>query len=79
MIFPAVRIGQSFILAVCTSARGCLSAFSILTGFMFLECFFGNKNHDVKVVDPVEESVSEGLDSFGCWCSDNRVLVEFEP
>ena len=43
------------------------------------ECFFGNKNHDVKVVDPVEESVSEGLDSFGCWCSDNRVLVEFEP
>ena len=44
---------------------------------VFLLCFFEFRN--VKVVDPVEESVSEGSDSFGKRDGDGRALVEREP
>ena len=61
VIFPAVRTGQSFIFAVCTSARGCLSVLFILVEP--LECSFAIGY--VEIGDPEEESVSEILESVG--------------
>jgi hypothetical protein len=75
VILPAVRTGQSFIFAVCTSARGCLSVLSILIEIL------GNlfKIWTVRVGDPVEESVSESSGSLGCRCGDGRVSVRLGP
>ena len=76
MILPMVRMGQSFILAVCTSARGCLSDLSIFDSREYLEIV----NVTVTVGDPVEELVSKSSDSSGYWCSDGGVLlVGFQP
>ena len=72
------RSGQSFILAVCTSARGCFSLLFIL--IRPWECPLEIGNVTVKVGDPVEESVlSESSESFGCWCGEGRVSVGIEP
>ena len=54
-----MRIGQSFILAVCTSARGCFLSLFILIKPLEIG------NVAVRVGDPVEESVSERSESFG--------------
>ena len=74
MILPAVRTGQSFIFTVCTSARGCLSALSILIDILENLYEFGT----IKVGDPVEELVSESSSLFGLECSDSRVSVRLE-
>ena len=75
VIFPAVRMGQSFILAVCTVASGCLSLLSISECFKLLVVVPGVS--DIKG-DPLEEdSDSEKSDSLGYGCGE--VSAEFEP
>lgn len=68
-------MGQSFIFAVCTSAKGCLSVLSIL--IEFFESLF--EIGTVKVGDPVEESDSENSGSLDRRCGDGRVSVRLEP
>ena len=66
MIFPAVRIGQSFILAVCTSARGCLGNVTGYPGF-----FPGNLHPYPS--KPVPASTGAGFDKYGCgFCKNPR-------
>ena len=77
MILPAVRTGQSFILAVCTSASGCLSV-SILIGMFGYGCFLMIRCVTVGDLVLVDESVSESSDLLGCGCGDDRGFIRFE-
>ena len=68
---PSGEDGTVFHLAVCTSARGCLSDLSIFDSREYLE--IGNVT--VKVGDLVEELLSESSDSSGYCCGDGGVLL----